>query len=805
MKKPLLLLSLLLIVLTSSSQWTHRYCKVEGFNHHVYLEGFELPVMNAGAIDPAPSPDGKQVVFASKGYLWLMDISSGKATRITSSPYIDSNPNWSPHGAQIVFVRDEGNDTKIMLIDVASANEKELVNTKALELDPIFSLDGESVLYSSAEDGSLDVWSISISDGSKNKLLESKELERLPIEVSNQEFLYLNKEGFSTDAITLHNSSTGNGEDILIDNFTSQVSYSLSPDHRTMAFVYPHINDYELRLKDIRTPGSIMMLTKGQGLPLSPKFSYDGQWIYFYENTASERAQIKRISVNGGREEVLPVSSWDWAEETALVKLNTTVEGKKATLRLSITDAKGHPIIPETSAVRTDGQNGDVFFYCPESIEFRAPLGEITIKATQGFETKPFEQTFTVNKGKKLINIGLERIWDASAANWYSGDIHFHLNYGGVYHLDPQDILPDLRGEALDIGFPLLANLHNRFLEQYLWGWKNTNPPLIRFGQEVRSHFLGHLGVIGTEELFWPWVWGPYYDVYGRDDRTNAEALDHAHKYGGLGSYVHPVSIRNPLTPEGAGRIPIELVADCVLGKADLIELGCLWTDEIGTGSLWHQILNLGVPLSISGGSDVMNDYYRTMAVGASRAYVKCENGFNENDFLQGLKDGKSFVSTGPMLEFELSGKEPGEAIADSKSSARFTLNVHAPIAFEKVEIFVNGKVAWTKKGNSEIGSKSFKGRIKIPKGGWVTARVSGGESAWPLMESYPFAETSPVWIGKKGSFDPLARQAAAEVLLMILDVSEQDLKTGYAETEIPKLLKHFTEARLFLEKISRQ
>lgn len=27
------------------AQWTNRYPKVEGFSHHVYLEGYELPTL----------------------------------------------------------------------------------------------------------------------------------------------------------------------------------------------------------------------------------------------------------------------------------------------------------------------------------------------------------------------------------------------------------------------------------------------------------------------------------------------------------------------------------------------------------------------------------------------------------------------------------------------------------------------------------------------------------------------------------------------------------------------------------------
>ena len=86
-------------------------------------------------------------------------------------------------------------------------------------------------------------------------------------------------------------------------------------------------------------------------------------------------------------------------------------------------------------------------------------------------------------------------------------------------------------------------------------------------------------------------------------------------------------------------------VADAVLGEIDLLELACLWTDEVGTAAVWHHVLNLGISLAASAGSDVMNDYFRTMAIGATRVYVKPDGEFNTCTYLQALKQGQSFVS----------------------------------------------------------------------------------------------------------------------------------------------------------------
>ena len=91
-----------------SAQWTNRYPKVKGFSHHVYLEGYELPLVTIGPVDPASSPDGRQIAIASRGWLWMLDPVTGVATRLTHAGGMDSRPAWSPDGRQLAFVRDDG-------------------------------------------------------------------------------------------------------------------------------------------------------------------------------------------------------------------------------------------------------------------------------------------------------------------------------------------------------------------------------------------------------------------------------------------------------------------------------------------------------------------------------------------------------------------------------------------------------------------------------------------------------------------------------------------------------------------------
>ena len=269
-----------------------------------------------------------------------------------------------------------------------------------------------------------------------------------------------------------------------------------------------------------------------------------------------------------------------------------------------------------------------------------------------------------------------------------------------------------------------------------------------------------------------------------------------------LGGYVYPVSIQDPFQGDGARYLPISFIADAVLEEVDILELGCLWTDEIGTAAVWHELLNLGIPVAMSAGSDVMNDLYRTMAIGATRVYVKPNGPMTADNYLKALKQGRSFISNGPQLIFSVDGKEVGQVIAANSKKVNWDLDVYSPVAYEKVEIFVNGNLVWTKTNKKGAGAQSYSGSIEIQSGGWVTARVSGGESEWPMMDSYPFAESSPIWFGEIGSTMAVSKIESAKKLLKALDVSEQRMKEGYGENPIPNLLDHFAKARQKLLKI---
>jgi hypothetical protein len=124
-------------------------------------------------------------------------------------------------------------------------------------------------------------------------------------------------------------------------------------------------------------------------------------------------------------------------------------------------------------------------------------------------------------------------------------------------------------------------------------------------------------------------------------------------------------------------------------------------------------------------------------------------------------------------------------------------------VAFETVEVIVNGAVAWSDKGLTAPGKRTWTGRVQAPSGGWIAARVRGGAVQWPVMDSYPFAHTAPAWFGRVGSSDRAVARVAARELLQWMDVADKRLAEGYAGVDIPKLTARFRDARRRLDAIA--
>lgn len=92
-------------------------------------DGTTTPITEGpkGAYDPAIAPDGETMVVSIRDEqgmsdLWLVDVSSGEATRLTAKKQA-ANPEWSPDGSWIAFTtpNDRSFDIWAAPIDTASS------------------------------------------------------------------------------------------------------------------------------------------------------------------------------------------------------------------------------------------------------------------------------------------------------------------------------------------------------------------------------------------------------------------------------------------------------------------------------------------------------------------------------------------------------------------------------------------------------------------------------------------------------------------------------------------------------------
>ncbi|MGB2074368.1 MAG: hypothetical protein ACPHYE_04000, partial [Henriciella sp.] len=222
---------------TSQAQWTNRYPKVDDQRHHIYLEGYELPILSSGPNNPAVSPDGGQVAFAAYGWIWVLDLASHTATRITSGPDLDDRPRWSPDGQHLAFTRDTGTDMAVALIDLASGQTQE-INTPKIDLDPEFSADGASLYFSSSMDGQLNIWRSDLTTGEMTQITALEGHQRNPRLTQNDDALIYLHLDWPARQIRRMDLATGDDDVIQSTSIAGQASFDVHPQEDIIAFAW---------------------------------------------------------------------------------------------------------------------------------------------------------------------------------------------------------------------------------------------------------------------------------------------------------------------------------------------------------------------------------------------------------------------------------------------------------------------------------------------------------------------------------------------------------------------------------------
>jgi hypothetical protein len=180
--------------------------------------------------------------------------------------------------------------------------------------------------------------------------------------------------------------------------------------------------------------------------------------------------------------------------------------------------------------------------------------------------------------------------------------------------------------------------------------------------------------------------------------------IEGAHAQGGLTGFPHPY-LRAPATPGSAASTLIAL--DAALGLGDYYDIGALYSDELGSAGFYYRLLNAGFRIAATGGTDNFSDVWRDPPPGSARTYARVDGPLSVSSWLDAVRAGRTFMSTGPLLTFTVEGRQPGDVLVLGESAAAPLVRVEARsiTPLDSLQIVVNGDVVRTvrarRRGNS--------------------------------------------------------------------------------------------------------
>jgi len=469
-----------------------------------------------------------------------------------------------------------------------------------------------------------------------------------------------------------------------------------------------------------------------------------------------------------------------WREPTLYTPARLAVEildaatGDRTPVRVRFTEAKGASApLPEAAIGIQYGSNDvaagyqflpDSSFYVDGAFVSELQPGDYRIRVSKGYEYLEQEIALTLAPGDETTrSIRLDRWIDMPSRGWYSADDHIHLRRS------PREnplILKWVAAEDIHVGALLqMGDFWTTYFAQYAWGrdgvYQLEDYMLTSGQEEPRTHEIGHTISLAADDFV------RYRGEYYHYDRV----FDRVHELGGVSGYAH----------KGVGFHGYRgLTLDVLREKVDFIEvLQFCGADEPLLTDQYYHFLELGFELTALGGSD-FPFCGRDNRIGDARFYTYLGDDFSFDSWRGALRAGHTFVSSGPMIEFTVNGKRPGDRLDVPAGS---TLRVQATafghqdqIPLTRLEIVAHGQVIATATPDDPVGSTGQLGiDLELPaeKGVWIAARTQAGPGQ--------AAHTTPVYVSVDGS--GFHNSATA---LGLLDLNAQYLDELEAEIAQP-------------------
>jgi len=756
--------------------------------HPYYFREMYLPQLTTGPSSVAWAPDSRSVVYSMAGSLWRQPLDSTVAEQLTAGPGYDYQPDCSSDGRWVVYASYAKDAMELWALNLETKRSQQLTQGGAVNVEPRFSPDGRRVVFvSTSFNGRFHIFAGQFRNGELMNVQRLTGENRSDLtryyysqfdhEISpawspeGTEILFVSNRGhiYGTGGFRRMKAEPGaEARAIHYEETAWKARPDFSPDGKRVVYASYLGRQWHQLWVIPGQGGDAFPLSYGDFDNVAPRWSPDGKRIAFISNRGGNTS-LWTEEIPGGA-------------QTQLVPKDRHYLRPVGHLSIAVLDQAGHPTAARVFVVGEDGRayaSEDAwmaaddnfvrserpfeahYFHTSGHAELTVPAGRVDVEVMKGFEYRFARKSVTLTAGQKSsLTIHLQPLSLPRDAHsqWVSGDVHVHMNYGGAYRNTPRNLVAQAAAENLQIVEDLVVNKEQRIPDIAYFTTKpdpaSTATNLLLHGQEFHTSYWGHLGLLNLTRNFIL----PGYAAYSNTAAAslfpaNAMVADMAHQQHALVGYVHPYdSIPDPAKDAS---LTHELPVDLALGKVDYIEvLG--FADHKSTASVWYRLLNCGFRLPTAAGTDAMANFASLRGpVGLNRVYASVPAGpLNIGAWLDSLKRGRTFATNGPLLGFSLGGRQLGDdlQLPAGDNKVKFSVWLRSFVPIDHLQVICNGEVARDLKLNGDGETADVEDTIPISRSGWCLLRAWSEKAEHPVLDLYPYATTSPIYVTVTGS-----------------------------------------------------
>ncbi len=731
-----------------------------------------LPAVTSGPLDPSWHPDGSKLAYSMRGDIWIQAVDSDRAQAITKGPGYHFEPAWSPDGEWLGLAVDTDGQLDIAVVRADGTGFRRLTADAAVDVQPAWAPDGRTILFARAVGSDFDIARVDVETGAVEPVLGGSGHQFQPAPSPDGSTLafvggvrgHLGSGGIWTVPMT-----GGEPELVHYEETSYRPVPSWTPQGDAFVFASDGAGSYDVATVQAEG-GSLVRLTSQPHDQFAPAVSPDGKQLAFVSNGAGPTALYIMSRFGGGNrawKRVEPVHL-DRPYETAVVRGRVTGPGGETVpARVQVLASDGRGYVPDGAFHRVSPANEIHYFHSTGEFEVTVPAGEVRLEAVRGFEWIPTDVTVQAPANETTtVELRLQRLIDPRGTGWFSGDMHVHDLHEGRWALTQRQFFDQLRADDVHVanslihmdGTKIMGRWSDLTGEDYVG---STGEYILRYSQEFRGS-LGHVALLGLREFIMPLIGGTRGSPYPADG-LKLPYLDSINVLGGIGGFVHPYT-RDVATPEGAAQSDIPIHA--ILGRGDFYDVVSIASDEMASAEMYYHILNVGVRLPATGGTDNFSNVWRDPSGGTARTYARVDGPLTWGNWIDAVRAGRTVATNGPLLFVQVDGKEPGSVIARADSvTVSVQLATIAPV--DVIEFIVDGTVARSvpvRPGQTRLELSEV---IPVSGARWIAVRTRGGRARYS-GDLYVFAHTTPVYFNQPAFND--AAHASAGFLMAVIE-----------------------------------